>query len=83
MAPVTEARILDLLTQAAARVLGGDESGVSWVFMHMTRAERLAFDLFLVRTKDSMAWEAGTTERRFRTRVERMVHLTRTGELLS
>ena len=78
---VTESRILDLLTTAVHATLRGAEDGASWTFMHMTLAERLAFDLFLVRVKDPLAYEAGTTERRFKTRVARMAHLARTGEL--
>jgi hypothetical protein len=43
----------------------------------MTAADRLAFDLFLVKTKDPLAYEAGTTESRFRRRVMAMVALER------
>lgn len=65
---VTEARILDLLADAVQR---GDWA---WTWHHgMTDAERLAFDLFLVRTGDPLAFEAGTPESRFRRRVEKMM----------
>ena len=76
---VTESRILDLITEAVHRTLHGQEDGAAWTFMHMTPAERLAFDLFLVRVKDPLAYEAGTTERRFKTRVARMADLARRG----
>ncbi len=63
---VSNARILDLLAQAVK----GD---VHWVFHRgMSAAERSAFDFFLVRMKDPLAWQAGTTESRFLARVARM-----------
>lgn len=74
----TESEIIDFLTQASSRVLRGDANGIDWVFFHcMDQQARLAFDLFLVRTDDPLAYEVGTTEYRFKTRVNRMVELER------
>jgi hypothetical protein len=70
---VTEAQILDLLSDAVSREMREPGRGWSWTFHHvMTAQEKTAFDLFLVRTKDPLAWEPGTTEQRFRQRVQRM-----------
>lgn len=72
--PVSESRIIDLLTQAANRILLGDSDGAHWVFYHcMSDRERVAFDLYLVRTKDELGFLAGTTFDRFRLRVTQMV----------
>jgi len=76
---VTEGRILDLLAHAAhmARDQGLD-AAVGWVWSRMmTPRERLAFDLFLVRVGDELAWKAGSPESRFRERVRRMVATTK------
>lgn len=70
---VTEGRILDLLADACARYRREGERGAQWTLCYMTVDERLAFDLFLVRTKDPLAWEAGTVTHRWVTRVRRMV----------
>lgn len=70
---VTEGRILDLLAEGCTRFKAEGGRGIAWTFMHMTRQERVAFDLFLVRTKDALAYQAGTVESRFTTRVRRMV----------
>lgn len=42
----------------------------------MTEADRLAFDCFLVRMKDPLAYEPGTPIHRFVTRALRMFELT-------
>lgn len=74
----TEGRILDLLAQAVQRELAGDAGGASWVWHRsMSPQEHLAFDLFLVRTRDPLAYVAGTAESRFRARVQRMAQLER------
>jgi hypothetical protein len=70
---VTESRILDLIADACKRERTPGCGGAAWTFLHMTEQERLAFDLFLVRTGDSLAFEPGTTEYRFRERIRRMV----------
>jgi hypothetical protein len=69
--PVTEGRILDAIAEAVRRELmrPGDWR---WTWDQLSKAERLAFDLFLVRTKDPLAWEPGTPESRFGGRVLRM-----------
>jgi hypothetical protein len=72
MKQVTEGRILDLLAQACAHVKVYGLSDTHRVFDRMSEQERLAFDLFLVRTRDPLAFEAGTCEHRFATRVRRM-----------
>lgn len=66
-------RNLDLLADACARFKREGMRGVDWTFFNMSAQERLDFDCFLVRMKDPLAYEAGTTEYRFKTRVERMV----------
>jgi hypothetical protein len=70
---VTTGRILDLLADACSRYRLEGSRGVSWTFDSMTPRERLAFDLFLVKMGDELAYQAGTTEFRFRERVRRMV----------
>lgn len=67
-------RILDLLVEAVKRYKQEGNRGIDWTFDHMTQDERLAFDLFLVRMNDPLAYEAGTCEYRFRTRVLRMAN---------
>ena len=79
MSGVTEGRILDLLADGCSR--HKRDGSAAWTLRHMTQEERLAFDLFLVRTGDELAFEAGTVEHRFMERVRRMVHLAQTGEL--
>jgi hypothetical protein len=66
--PVTTGRILDLLAEAATRYKREGRRGIDWTFDHTTDEERLAFDLFLVKMKDLLAYEPGTCEHRFRTR---------------
>jgi hypothetical protein len=69
---------LDFLTDAVHRYLREGESGIAWVFhFRMTDADRLRFDGFLVAMQDELAWQAGTCESRFRTRVMRMAELYR------
>lgn len=71
--PVPSSRILDLLTGAANRYKSEGKQGSDWIFFHMSDAERLAFDLFLVKMGDELAYQPGTTEYRFTERVRRMV----------
>jgi len=74
MSAITTDRILDCLTEAVTRVKRGDADGATWVwFQGMTAQEHRAFDLFLVRMGDELAYMAGTPERRFKMRVHRMV----------
>jgi hypothetical protein len=68
----TTAQILNRLTAAVARYMHEGNRGIDWEFDAMSADERLAFDLFLVRMGDELAYQAGTTEYRFRTRVRRM-----------
>lgn len=68
------ARNLDLLAEAVKRFKQEGDRGIDWVFMNMSKEETLDFDCFLVRMKDPLAWEPGTTEYRFRTRVKRMAN---------
>ena len=77
MKTVTTGRILDLLAEAVKRVKAGDADGASWTWHRsMTAEEHLAFDLFLVKMRDELAWVAGAPESRFRERVRRMAELT-------
>lgn len=72
--PVSSSRILDLLADAVKREKTEPGQGWTWTYFHvMTPAEHLAFDLWLVRMKDPLAWEAGTPEGRFRQRVQEMI----------
>jgi hypothetical protein len=70
--------ILDFLAEAVNAELRGDPNGWSWVwFYRMTAIDRLGFDLFLVKMRDPLAYEAGTPENRFRRRVLAMVQAER------
>lgn len=79
--PISSSRILDLLAAAVADERNGRRLGQPHVYNYrrtfdaMTADERLAFDLFLVKMRDELAYEAGTVEHRFRTRVRRMADL--------
>ena len=73
MKAYSESDILDRLAEACARFKAEGRRGIDWTFDHTSERERLAFDLFLVRTRDSLAYEPGTTEYRFRARVLAMV----------
>lgn len=81
METVSASTILDRLAEACKRFKMEGARGVDWTWDHMSSAERLAFDLFLVKMKDQLAYEPGTPEHRFRTRVQRMVKLSETGKL--
>ncbi len=74
---VETSRILDLLANAVKRELREPGSWSHTFFLCMSGEERAAFDLFLVEMKDPLAWEAGTTESRFRRRVLRMAEQER------
>ena len=75
---VTTNEVLDLLASAVNATLRGDEGAASWTFHHgMDDTGRVAFDLFLVRMGDELAYQAGTCESRFLERVRRMVALER------
>lgn len=69
---ISTSRILDKLCEAVCRYNLEGTRGIAWTFDHMTAAERLAFDLFLVRMRDALAWQPGTTEARFTARVVAM-----------
>lgn len=70
MRPVQEADegLPEIVTLAVKGTLNAkDPNYWSWVFFHAsTRAERDAFDDYLVRIKHPLAYEAGTQEQRFR-----------------
>lgn len=73
---ITEGMILDKLATTCKRVRSGDsvDRAVAWEWIiNGSDRMRLAFDLFLVRTRDPLAHEAGTVESRIRERVRRMV----------
>ena len=73
-APIEPAALLDHFAHAANLIVRtGDESeGSSYFLRAMDRREQLAFDLFLVATEDPLAYEAGTPEHRFSTKVVKM-----------
>ena len=66
-------RTLDHITNAVGRVrqYGESEAGNYWA-RNMDSDDRLAFDLFLVKMNDELAYQAGPPEHRFTTRVIRM-----------
>ena len=73
MTPVTTSRILDCLADAVTRYKVEGARGAQWTwFQGMTADEHLAFDLFLVRMGDELAYQAGSPESRWLTRVARM-----------
>jgi len=59
---------------ARAKVYGRSEIG-SYHARCMSAADRLAFDLFLVKSRDPLAWQAGSPESRFIERCNRMMDL--------
>lgn len=69
---VTEGQILDRLARAVRRYKAEGKGGIDWEFFNMSQEERVAFDLFLVRVKDPLAYEPGSVEHRFNVRVMRM-----------
>ena len=78
---IESGRILDLLAQGVREYRR--DGGTAWTFHHvMTSEDRLGFDLFLVRMKDDLAYQPGSTESRFAERVRRMATLAETGELI-
>ena len=77
---IESGRILDLIAQGVREYRS--DGGTAWTFHHvMTSEDRLAFDLFLVRMGDELAYQAGSTEGRFAERVRRMVALEEIDEL--
>jgi len=73
MGQITTGELLDHLVLAVDRAKReGLERAVAWEYHHcMTDMERIAFDLFLVKTHDPLAEQAGSPESRFRERVRR------------
>ena len=72
-------QILDFLTEAVHRYIQEGDQGISWVFFQgMTSDDRLRFDLWLVKMKDRLAWQAGSTEWRFKQRVKAMAEAYQT-----
>lgn len=72
-------QILDFLTEAVHRYLREGDQGIAWTFhQSMTSDDRLRFDLWLVKMKDRLAWQPGTTEYRFRQRVKAMAEAYQT-----
>lgn len=58
----------DWPTQAANRIIKGDNAGAEWVFHHcMTQKDRDEFDSELVQMNHPLALEAGTQWSRFNT----------------
>jgi len=69
---VSMSRILDLITEAISRYNREGMRGIEWTFDHMTDAEKLAYDMHLVKVEHSLAWQPGTTESRFKAQVKAM-----------
>lgn len=60
---------LQTIDQACDRIRSGEslETAVTWVYNHcMTDKQKVGFDLWLVSIGHRLAWEAGTSEYRFR-----------------
>lgn len=79
--------ILDVLGRAATAIRGlpteeAEVVATSWWGTFSTE-ERVAFDLFLVKMGDELAFSYGTPFSRFFERVRRMAHLAETGEVLN
>lgn len=75
---LTTSDVLDHLAAAVSRVnVYGRHEARSYFALCMGDTDRLAFDLFLVRMNDPLAFEAGTCEQRFETRVLSMAELER------
>lgn len=68
----TNAEILDWLALTVKRVRVYGLGEAKRAFLAERDYMRVGFDLFLVRMKDPLAWQAGTPESRFEQRVERM-----------
>lgn len=69
----TEGDILNLLAETVKRVrIYGTAEARNVFCRQMSSDMRIAFDLFLVRTKDPLAYQPGTCENRFFERVCRM-----------
>ena len=68
-------RVLDMLADACARAKrDGIDSAIAWTYHRvMTAQDRVDYDCYLLRTRDALAYQAGTTESRFREHVRRMV----------
>lgn len=65
--------VLDHITTAVNRAKVYGESEIrSYFHRCMTEQDRVRFDLFLVKTDDPLAWQAGTCESRFYTRCHSM-----------
>lgn len=73
---------LDHITAAVRQCeIYGESEAMNYFHRQMSAADRLRFDGFLVKTRDPLAYEPGTCEGRFRTRVIRMLRLKQTGQL--
>jgi hypothetical protein len=66
---------IELVTEAARRILDGDENGAHEVYAGMSDLERLRFDFWLVSQADPLATEGGPAEQRFVQRATRMAEL--------
>lgn len=67
-------KTLDHIAYAVRRGQAEGEAAIRTYFrQEMDTGAQLRFDRFLVEMSDDLAWMAGTTERRFVTRCERML----------
>lgn len=65
--PITRAKMPDWIKRTIQRAKGeGVDSAVAWEMMHASKAQRDAFDLYLVKIKHPSAYEAGTQEYRIK-----------------
>lgn len=71
---VTSSQILDILALAVKQYKVYGKRGIEWTFDHMSSDERIAFDFFLVKMGDQLAYQPGTTEYRFTARVLAMAN---------
>ena len=74
---VSTSTIIDHITIAIGRVKTYGQSEAVNYFLSMPQEDRLAFDLFLVKMQDPLAYEPGSPQWRFSERVRRMVELSK------
>lgn len=80
---VTSSRILDILALAVKQYKVYGKRGIESTFDHMNSDERVAFDFFLVKMGDQLAYQAGTVEYRFTARVLAMANNVPLNEALA
>ena len=65
-------KVPDCVADGIARYRREGKSGIGWVFMHLSGADRDAVDAWLVETGHPLAMQPGTQEHRFGAIVEEL-----------